>query len=448
VLAGSDCSHSLIGDLAYNDYVVLLCYMDAEWSMRRPLVESKSYLDLLLGRQEHFAAKCHKYRDGIEDNYKKFSQANGLEQGDAVSPYLFDPAFFIPFGHADDLAVVLLDDFDPVHYLTAETRTTLEEVCLAFSPKLDSFSQPGDGNICCELPDLFALKAPRPGGRIAEEKTTSQGIHSFQQELPLLAFTKYKAHGLTTVGPGLLFQRNLLGAMAAKVQSTVRLLRERMTASESVAALISEEDLDSVKCVFLDLQGPEELGTLVFCRNYSVATTLIASLRTLTFGDVLEQDPSRSLGESLRRSNAHRTIIGLQQRLRLERVSGDVDLLREMHVFRWTHTSLAVSPNAFYDPYQSKCNGFVEALSELQISPGHRCSVEEQIKAIAESCHADRMKTSAIDLSSKEYHRYEAGIADLVLPHGAIFCVWPLPLVSLASVISFLQQCLCMFGYK
>lgn len=59
-------------------------------------------------------------------------------------------------------------------------------------------------------------------------------VHDFQETTPLLAFTKYKMHGLTTIGPSLLFQQNLLKAMVAKIQDTIGLVRDRIDSSDSV----------------------------------------------------------------------------------------------------------------------------------------------------------------------------------------------------------------------
>ncbi|MCX5638682.1 MAG: hypothetical protein NTX52_13480, partial [Planctomycetota bacterium] len=384
----------------------------------------------------------------MNDNYKEFSQANNAERKESLAQYLFNPICFIPFGHADDLAIVLMDDFDPVHYLMAETRTTVEEVCLAFCPKLDSFCLQNYGSTFCELHTLLGPKTRLPKKEMEKGLAYRPVVHEFQETTPLLAFTKYKMYGLTTIGPSLLFQQNLLKAMAAKIQGTIELVRDRIAVSASIASLISKDDIDSAKCIFLDLQGSEELGTLIFCRNYSVALALVDALRTLTFGDIFRQDMNGSLKEVLKYCKAHRSVIYLNRKLRKEQLSADVDLLREMHVFQWTHTSLAVSPNAFSDPAHSNCNGFVEALSKFQIAPGHRSAMEEGAGIVSETPPKEGPKVASKDLGDIEYHRFHAGIEDVVLVHGAITAKKPLPLVPLKEVLSTVRQFIHTFGYK
>jgi hypothetical protein len=122
--------------------------------------------------------------------------------------------WFIPFGHADEISIVLLDGFDPVHYLTAATKTTLEEVCLAFCPKLESFCPQNSAGTFCELHTLLCPQSRLPEKVTEKGSTYSPTVHKFQETTPLLVFTKYKMHGLTTMGPSLLFQQNLLKAMA------------------------------------------------------------------------------------------------------------------------------------------------------------------------------------------------------------------------------------------
>ncbi len=424
---------SLVGDVAYHDYVAMFCYMDAEWSRRRipadetmpdVCTQKKGEIGHFLWAHKKFRESCEKFKEGIKKNYGLFSTANHTEPKEKIATFLFNPICYHPFGHADDMAIVLLDDFDPVHRLTAEIETTVEEVCLALCPKIATIIDDSGGPFC-ELHNL-------PEGNPLEHLT-----HKFQQKTPLVAFTKYKMDGLATLGQGLLFQQSLFKTMAQKVRLTVDVLREKIRHDTVVGALMRQDDIDTVKCAFVDLQSAEEIGTLIFCRNYSVALTIVAALRSLTFGEVLKG--SEMLKDLLNRSEMHQRIIKESSKLQKEEPSGHVGFLGDNHVFRWTRTSLAVSPDAFIDPVRIVCNGYVEAYSGVQIAPGHEGCVEEGFASISDIGAPKVLKDG-------QYHRCHMGEHDFIFHYRPSDSQRNGSLVPMSSVVSLVNDNFHKFG--
>ena len=260
---------SLCPGIAYHDYLVLTCCMDEEWSMRGADSDREDRSEMLLRGWQLFAAKCRKYRAGIDKNYRAFCSGNGTRATDFVSTYLFDPLIYKPLGHSDSMGIVLLDDFDPVHFLTSDIRTTVEEVSLGLCPVVESFCPTDARSVVLDFHTLLSaggqsLTAPK-GKRRARRRCAA---HAFQAVTPLLVFTKYKLDGLGVLGAGLLFQQAVFRAMASRVLNVLNLLRDATQQDGSVSALVDEggrqEDVNRTKCVFLDLQGVEEVGTLIF----------------------------------------------------------------------------------------------------------------------------------------------------------------------------------------
>lgn len=433
----------MVGDIAYHDYLVLMCYMDAEWTRRRALLEDVCGNKNFLAGHGRFTTDCCKYRDKVNKNYRKFCGAHGAEPTDPIASYLFNPMCFLPFGHADDLAIVLLDDFDPVHHLTTQIETTVEEVCVGFCPKVESFFNDSSDSNLCDLHTMLGAEPQLPKEVTGDGSTYWPATHEFQKTTPLLVFTKFKIHGLGTLGQGMLFQQGLFKAMANKIKRLQSLLYKKIDNEKNIAGLMSKEDIDSVKFCFVDVQGPEEIGTLIFCQNYSVAMTFVLGLRTLTFGDVF--DVQGNIVDLLEQCKAHGSIIRLNRNLREEPVSNDINLLRALHVFRWTHSSLSIAPDAFFGNGHSNCNGYVEALLGIQISPGHRCKAEQEIENTLEKYSE---KPAGKSTNNLEYHRAQIGVDDLLLPHPSVQGERQFPLVRLDSVISTVAENLHKFGFK
>jgi hypothetical protein len=406
---------TFVCDVGYNDYIAVIGCMDAEWT--RAEGPNKPFRH---GCGD-FISACKQYGANVRGKYNLFCEckANHISQPKPMDNYLFNPACYIPFGHADGLIITLLDDFDPVHHITAQLKTTLEEICLAFCPTLRSIGVLNDKQIFCELHTLLDDNL----GDLANTDLE----HDFQKETPLLVFTKYKMDGLSLLGEGLLFQQALFKAMAQKIHDTITLLGEQCKNRNDTNALILPKDVETFKCSFLDLQGAEEIGTLMFCRNYSVAMTVIATLRTLTFDDVLKE--STHVEKALNNSKTHLSVIKIGKiGLDNPKFPEDISDIKNHHVFRWTCSSLAVSPQTLISKNYANCNGYAESIVEHQISPGHHSKAEDNIKVVA----SQGQEYSGVE----KYHRYQAGVGDVIFAYSPSEERTKFPLMPISSVFS------------
>lgn len=404
----------LVSDLSYLDYLVLISSLDAEWS-RQGIEHPADALSPFRRVLSHFTGTCREYAGDVARNYSEFCNANGSQPVNPLQPYLFSPACFLPFSHADVMTLTLLDDFDPVQHFTASATSAMEDVCLAFCPSLSSLGIGGDNRMFCELHTL--LREP------TRAQAAAEGVellaHSFQQTSPLLLFSKLKMDGLAVIGEGLLCQQALFRAMAERIQRVVRVLNEEIVdPAGAVAQLMSERDIEATKCVLLDLLGSAEVGTLILTPNLSVAATLLAGLRGITYGEMLKMD--RDLTARMDKSAVHRAIVHYA-RERLdggrERENGPLGIaeaLRDNHVFRWTESVAAVAWDRFERREYAGCRGYVEATSEFRIAPGHRAEAERKI---ASSLRAEG-SYAVPRIRPEDYRQYLIGNADCMVKHG------------------------------
>ncbi len=386
-MSPSDTSQKNDGRISFHDYIVTVCFLDAEWTRQRTnqpgkdqpahitprqtsLSETVAYsFSPFLDVQRDYTTKCCKYRDDINRNYELYGavrdrrgQGSGIVRDtcESLQGFLFNPAFYFPFGHADVMAVTLLDDFDPFHAITAHAKTTVEDACLGFCPTLSSLGLSAESKLFVELHDFFGMKH-QPVKR--DDGQYEPSTYSFQQQMPLLAFTRYRMDGLAALSGGILFQQNLYKAMAKRVEETVDSLRAYACLPQA-QMLMHPQHVDNCRVAFLDLQGPEEIGTFIFCQNYSVAMSLVCSIRSLTLEDVLKIDETGQLKRTLRLSPLYKKV---------SQVAGQaLDSTLSSHVFRWTESSVAVASEAFLDKAFPHCDGLAAATSGFQISPGHR----------------------------------------------------------------------------
>jgi len=238
-------------------------------------------------------------------------------------------------------------------------------------------------------------------------------IHSFQEEYPLIVVEKLKMHGLATLGQGLLVQKNIYNAMAKRIVTTLKTLKNEVNRDKDVGNLMSGVDISSVRCTFIDFLGPEEIGLLIFCRNYSVGVALASEMRKMTFGDVFESDKDGDLVNLFNKSKLHKSVIKLGRKYRGKKEVLVEKEICDNHVFRRTLTSLSFSPRLFFEEMEENCSGYVNAYSEYQISPGHRLNVESTISERFDSCEPKFRKDYVGGLP---YHVYHIGTKDLIIP--------------------------------
>jgi hypothetical protein len=450
-----------LADVEYHPYVALLCYLDSEWSRKKPLTKEGSsrgeeLIDSLASKQKRFNDICAQYRSDISMNFAKFNKAtqafsNSSAPGGPLSAelasYLYEPLNYFTFGHSDNLSIVLLDDFDPVQHITSAVRTTIENIELAFCPKMKSLALEDliasdatdhlDADVVdkrdvlsmfAELEELLDC-APDANGR--------SGKLAIMDRMPFLAFTRFKMSV-----QGILFQQAVYRAMARKIMNVLIRLKEVYDSEEDhdLRGLFPSLDFRSLRIAFLDLQGIEEIGTLIFCKNNSLAMTVVALLRSLTFGDLFREDPTGELRNSLDQELLWSLNLEIAKGSRLNRAEYGLASMDANHVFRWTHTSVSVSPEAFSDPIHSSCEGFVQAMTEMQISPGHRSRADARVKI---SVDGDTRTLAP----SRPFHLYCVGVTDYIFQNMASAEDRnPKHLLPVVSMLRILKENLTTFG--
>lgn len=384
------------GTLAYHDYLLMLCFLDAEWSRRANTSQKIETSFCKAGN--HFENVCEEYAKGIRDNWEKYCKSSppcGNSGKDDIDTYLYSPLNYYPLGHADCLSMVLLDDFDPAHRLSAEMPTTVEDVTLAFCPTVESIDRSNGHAPLVDIHEAFKLQKA--------ERTRR----------PLLSLTRMKIDGLGCIAEAMLFQQALFGAISIKLAEMSEMLRRHASLRRH---LISAADIKSTRVVLLDLQGAEEIGVMMFCNNFSVAMTYIAVLRSLRFIDVFNADPTGSLKRALLDSDAHKLILSICPNKEKDTCkTGTVSLLEGKHAFRWTHSSLAVTSQSLEEPLREDCRGFAESIIEFQLAPGHREGAEESTR---KAHKASATGVYPIYANREPLYRYQVGTGDMTVMSG------------------------------
>ena len=468
--------------------------MKLNWSRVRPFENDNVTLRSLLYADNDFNKICLSYGKDVNTNYHNFLKANNSLKNAGSNRFkkrknkyldhsLFNPINFYTFGHADELGIVLLDDFHPVYHIPAQIRTIVEDVCLAFCPSLSSLKLSDINfdkwnlkkltldsekaeiykflNVFSEL-HTFDLKIP-PISIRQKNKFDDYALndHPFQKQTPLLAFTKYKINTLAILGHGLLSQHALYRAIAAKIMMTLALLgkyikpKNNSTSDNNFNLFINPSQIQNIKIVFLDLQGTEEIGTLIFCENYSIAISLVAAINSLTFDDILKVDYQAHLEKVMDRTLADQLNFRIDQEVHDTKISLNNARLEKNHVIRWAHTSLAIAPQAFFNPEVSKCNGLVEGISEVQVSSGH---LNKVIKNIDENLSLYQEKAPSQKKDKQKKHiRYHIGVTDYIFQNLSEYRAQNSDLdknkvsssfISICELLNVIKRNLEFFGYR
>ena len=422
-----DIENSLLSSLSYHDYIAMFCFWDSEWSKVRPVCDDKTEIlkKSFYEKSKNIIKVCEEYKNNININFENYCKANHIDEdtikGGLVKKYLYNPINYVTFGHSDNLSIILLDDFDPVHHITSEQKTTIEDVNISFLPKICSLNLnlldlnyysdeiqnlglENNKNDIKKFANIFKdIHTLLLDGDIEEENIKQ---HKFQNFTPLLTFSKFK-----TSGQGLLFQYALFRAMAIKIMMIcARLELLTLKVEENIRPFIRLEDIKSLKITLLDLQGNEEVGLLIFCNNYSLAATLIASMRSLTWEELFIADDAfknkfdasilRKLNFEIAYESGEYKDYILKER---------PDSIGKNHVFIYSNSTLAIAPKQFILPNGLKDAGYVDVNTEIQISPGHQFLIERDIiKGV------DCEENISFNNNNKfpDYHPYYFGVTD------------------------------------
>ncbi len=340
--------------IAYHDYLALVCSFDDSAWVRM----GNATLNLV---PNQFTNLCHKYFINLEEARLAWIANNGEGTGtEPFASYLYNPACFLTFGHADSVGLVLIDEIEAMMAITSHSTSPVEQANLSYCPKLSSLGIGADG-IFVDPHLLFDAKRHNPN------ECPQRRSHSIEQTAPLFHWARLKLNGFAVLGYGLLIQQCAYRTIAKKIEEIQALLLKGKG-----APLIEPEDVspDRLKITFLDPQGSEDLAILIFSKNYSVGITILSAIRALTFGDLFSEDTL--IPSILERSKAHK-LLTLTGKKKTSSVKAG---LENNHIISKTYTTLGVSYSAFWDIKKPACNGYVSAFPNLDINPGHLASVE------------------------------------------------------------------------
>ncbi len=387
----------LLSGLEYCDYLLLGVAIDAEWTRRCPATAEWPWH---VQNHRHFRQNAIGYGEKVNSNYKAWCQANGVDSGKRthVKEFLFNTISYFPLGHADDACFVLLDDQDPIRHLTMRVGRKVEDVCVAYCPRIGSIA-PAEGlknpKVFVDL-DTLPNRDLGPQHDAPQENSSGSGgtakfvldvpVHQFQRDTPLMVFAKFRLDGLLSLGEVLLSEEAVLKLMVRWMDEHITDLRSEWEKDNpSIRHLFGDEDDDvivfrDVRCCLIDTQRMEEIGVLFFCRNYSLAFSLIHRLRMLRFKHLFEGEGLPDLRDRLKHEGLHEFMASRAEKE--DTGKKGMDALGETHVFRWSTSTLYVAPHVVLEEDTSLCQGWVDAELKYRIAPGHFGRVERKLDSI------------------------------------------------------------------
>lgn len=376
----------ILSGLKYHGHAVLIVHLDAGRFSAEDGKGTRLYP--FLEANKLFTEACLEFRrtlkrplEDIKREVPRFSDV-AIDFDD----FLYNPACFVALGDTDSIAILGVDEFEAASDLSSRVEVPVRQTCLAFCPELKSFlPKSGRRNgIFCELPDLYA--DPELALKQASKPDDIASCEHFLRDRPLLAVTYFKLNGTTALGPGLMMQEFAYKAMAERITKTLNLLRQTV---DDHAKVITDgvDDIESFRCMFLDPQGWSDIATLMFCRNFSVAATVIGSLRCLTMDDLYRKS-DREAGEGVSLREAVECFDVYRHMAHLGKETAD-PLLRANHVFCSTYTAAGIYQKSFENEtvpakgQPHRYSGLVIADTNLSVCAGHVLDVQ----SIAQDSH-------------------------------------------------------------
>jgi hypothetical protein len=317
-----------------------------------------------------FTRVCAEYRRGLLKNSADLAKANGSESRPFES-FLYNPACFVTFGINDCMAIVAIDDFDPAFRLASDPEIPVRQTCLAFCPRLDSLGLMNHDSAFVELHNVCNARLPEMAESRGE--SVSAPTLSFLEDRPLVAMTYFKLNGMAILGPGLLMQQAIYKVMADTIERTLERLDietdlGQHSGNKHADICMSNENVKSFRCSFLDPQGWADIATIMFCQNYSVIGSVLADLREISFAQLYKKEDA--LEEAVENFGIHKMISGRGNRS---------SLLSDNHVFWSVYTTLGITHEAFEEKLNQphRYSGVVIPDTHLKIYPGHIGAVRE-----------------------------------------------------------------------
>jgi len=419
-------------ETAYHPYVAFIAHFDHAESIR--LQPQEAIGEPLLEIANRFSTDCRRIRTQLTRACVATgpNASSSADPNVAYAPHLFRPLCFAALGQTDDLAIVLLDNLPLVTRLTAVGRA-IEDSEVAFCPRIDSLRLRAQdevdraglstSNPTWPFHDLHTLVAdgefdsePDTEGDWSNQEAMPQPLRS----TPFCVASRFKLNTLASLGHGSLLYQEVLESMAETIRrACLAFIDEESKQIDNYAGpFLETSDIKNLKCAFLASQSAEDVTLLCFCANYSVAQILIAALRNLTLGDVLENaDPD--VVETLldpRFGRFHGELSRYGSKLAGRANGPSFDSIRGNHVFMTTFTTLCVAHHAMRAPDEAGVSGYVEAYLNVDLKPGHERSIRERLESVHESVFGNRKPHLAVDDRLKKISvRMTSGLHDEIV---------------------------------
>lgn len=317
--------------LAYHDYMLMMASLDAEWT-RNP----GHGMEAIQQSFHSFDETCARYRQSVERNCRGWKKAGGRPRKDGdlkMDEYLFLPRHWVPCGHSDAMCLALIDDLDAAQTVIETYPKTVEEVAVAFCPKISGYLNARTRKIFVEPHDLFKKK---PGAG----------------QQPLMQFARLKLQGIVTLGRAMVTLETSYRLIINQIDDALTQLRQHLEAGGGVqggTSILSRADLDALQVCVLDLQEEEEIGLLFFTTNLSLPMTVLSHIQALKIDDLLKLDPE--VGRHLAQTSHYQEIQAFADRMQVRGLEASLlDNIRDSHLLRWTRSTAAFSSDLFPAP--------------------------------------------------------------------------------------------------
>jgi hypothetical protein len=373
----------LKGTIAYHPYLALIATFDHAAYVQLDDAGAAGTDDTPKGRMgaiaKEFKRHCKTLRKELSDEAKRFP--NDIYRSPKFDPYLYRSHCMASLGYADDVGFVLIDSFVAATRLTA-VLDGIESSDLAFCPKIESILLENECPRVAEILPKDERKKPRWPFIEPHE-----AFRESDSRPPLCVITHLKTNLLASSPHGLKLQECVYTTLLKTIR---RALAGMLAADDTEHQGVYEKDsVRSLQCLLLETQGAEDVSLIFFCNNYSIASTLVAVVRSLQLSDMKECTGVR-FEQCLDRSKLHAKIARhAQGSIEKEDPLSITELMQVIggnHVFMTSYSTLCFDQQLLEESERPRVSGRCEAQVYFDINPGHE-------HAIANSFDAAILKT-------------------------------------------------------
>jgi len=355
-----------LNGIEYHDYVLMVAALDTEWT-RNPATAGEVFDDDF----KSFQDTCLKFREGIIQHENKWAEISG-RQVNGMPEYLFKLKGWIPCGHPDALCLALVDDLDAVQTVVETYPKTVEELTVAFCPKVSHYAQD------LRMEDRACFIEPHD--------CFTEANNRLFEEVPMLQFARLKLQGVLTLGRALPVLEVAYRVFAERIVEALKLLK-----AWTSPLYDSEKDLNGLKICFLDLQEEEEIGIVFFTSNLTVSMSVLSYLQATTITDLFQHwqgvathldktDHYQSIRDFAREGLGENAPPKADEKELLEIISGS-------HVLRWTRSTVAFSHSSDGNP--THLQGWADPSIAINHPPGHQQGLEKLLGDLFQSLYPE-----------------------------------------------------------